>query len=103
MSKEKYSHFERFRVRKSVVGESVTKQEIAKFWRQKLIEEEDHLLDAIKAAARLRARNLSEDDNKLFEESLKDDDETDENNTTTPINSTKYGKCDEMHLGIKDR
>lgn len=39
--------------------ESVTKREIAKFWRQKRIEEEDHLLAAIKAAARLRARNLS--------------------------------------------
>lgn len=41
------------------VEESVTKREIAKFWRQKRIEEEDHLLAAIKAAARLRARNLT--------------------------------------------
>lgn len=39
--------------------ESVTKREIAKFWRQKRIVEEDHLLAAIKAAARLRARNLT--------------------------------------------
>jgi hypothetical protein len=37
----------------------VTKQEIAKFWRKKLTEEEDHFLAAIKAAARIRARNLS--------------------------------------------
>lgn len=39
--------------------ESVTKREIAKFWMQKRIVEEDHLLAAIKAAARLRARNLT--------------------------------------------
>ncbi|KAF1873478.1 hypothetical protein Lal_00027516 [Lupinus albus] len=39
--------------------ESVTKREIAMFWRQKRNEEEDHLFAAIKAAARLRARNLS--------------------------------------------
>lgn len=39
--------------------ESVTKREIAKFWKQKRIVEEDHLLAAIKAAARLRARNLT--------------------------------------------
>lgn len=48
----------RFWVKKSF-AESVTNQEIAKFWRQKRIEEEDHLLAAIKAAARIRARNLS--------------------------------------------
>lgn len=48
----------RFWVRKTV-PESITKQEIARFWRQKRIDEEDHLLAAIKAAARIRARNLS--------------------------------------------
>ena len=48
----------RFWVKKSFT-ESVTNQEIAKFWRQKRIEEEDHLLAAIKAAARIRAQNLS--------------------------------------------
>lgn len=48
----------RFWVKKTVT-ESVTNREIAKFWRQKRIEEEDHLLAAIKAAARIRARNLS--------------------------------------------
>lgn len=44
---------------KKSVPKSVTNQEIAKFWRQKRIVEEDHLLAAIKAAARIRARNLS--------------------------------------------
>lgn len=38
---------------------SVTNQEIAAYWRQKHMIEEDHLLAAIKAAARIRARNLS--------------------------------------------
>jgi len=58
-TKERCSHLQRFWARKSAVGESVTKQEIAEFWRQKLDEEQDHLLYAIKAAARLRAHNLS--------------------------------------------
>jgi len=50
----------KFRVISKPRGEeSVTKREIAKFWRQKRIVEEDHLLAAIKAAARLRARNLT--------------------------------------------
>lgn len=49
----------RFWVSKSSVPESVTKKEIAKFWKQKRIVEEEHLLGAIKSAARLRARNLS--------------------------------------------
>lgn len=44
---------------KKSVPQNVTNQEIAKFWRQKRIVEEDHLLAAIKAAARIRARNLS--------------------------------------------
>ncbi|KAL9356861.1 hypothetical protein Peur_050114 [Populus x canadensis] len=95
-TKERCSHLQRFWARKSAVGESVTKQEIAEFWRQKLVEEQDHLLYAIKAAARLRAHNLSEDDYKLFEESLKDDDDIKENK------STEYGKNSEMRLGIND-
>lgn len=40
------------------IATSVTNEEIAKFWRQKSVEVEDHLLSAIKAAARVRARNL---------------------------------------------
>ncbi|KAA8532026.1 hypothetical protein F0562_006832 [Nyssa sinensis] len=58
---------------KTIITASVTNQEIAKFWRQKRMEEEDHLLAAIKAAARIRARKLSEDDYKRFVESLKED------------------------------
>lgn len=48
----------RFLVKKTN-PESVTKQEISEFWRQKRTKEEEHLLAAIKSAARIRARNLS--------------------------------------------
>ncbi|KAJ4714120.1 Big [Melia azedarach] len=48
---------ERFWVLKTAT-ESITKQEIANFWRQKRIDEEEHLLAAIKAAARIRACSL---------------------------------------------
>uniref|UniRef100_A0A6N2M1C9 Uncharacterized protein n=1 Tax=Salix viminalis TaxID=40686 RepID=A0A6N2M1C9_SALVM len=87
-------------VRKKV-AESVTKQEIAKFWRKKLVEEEDHFLAAIKAAARIRARNLSEVDYKQFEESLKDDYDAKENDSTS-LNSNKDTSNNEVRVGIKD-
>ncbi|XP_065856296.1 uncharacterized protein [Euphorbia lathyris] len=76
-------------------GVSVTNQEIAKFWRKKRIAEEDHLLAAIKAAARLRARNLTEEDYKNFEESLKDDNVKSTDTTTDECNK-------EVRVGIKD-
>ncbi|XP_020247905.1 uncharacterized protein LOC109825464 [Asparagus officinalis] len=37
---------------------SVTREEINRYWRMKKIEEEEHLLAALKAAARIRARAL---------------------------------------------
>ncbi|KDP23951.1 hypothetical protein JCGZ_25339 [Jatropha curcas] len=94
----------RYWVRKSA-AESVTNREIAKFWRQKRFEEEDHLLAAIKAAARARARNLTEDDYKQFEESLKDNNGTNdgkEENTTVSFNTTKDDLNKEVRVGIKD-
>lgn len=42
-----------------MVAQSVTNQEIARYWQQRHMVEEDHLVAAIKASARLRARNLS--------------------------------------------
>ncbi|KAH7566216.1 hypothetical protein JRO89_XS08G0118000 [Xanthoceras sorbifolium] len=93
---------------------SVTNQEIARFWRQKRIDEEDHLLAAIKAAARIRARNLSED-YKYFEESLKDDDDDKniddiavEKSTVSAAAANSNTKQEhnhqnnELRLGIKD-
>ncbi|KAG9137981.1 hypothetical protein Leryth_019367 [Lithospermum erythrorhizon] len=72
-------------LRKPVITDSVTRREIAKYWKLKRMVEEDHFSFAIKAAARLRARTLSvmililprgeENDYKLFEESLSDEDD----------------------------
>lgn len=44
---------------RKIDGDSITNIQIKKFWRQKQIIEEEHLFAAIKAAARVRARNLS--------------------------------------------
>ncbi|XP_050229926.1 uncharacterized protein LOC126679034 [Mercurialis annua] len=76
--------------------ESVTKQEIANYWMKKHVEEEDHLLAAVKAAARIRARNLTEEYYKQFEVSLKDDDE----HNATILDKDK--KKNEIRIGIKD-
>ncbi|GAV62199.1 hypothetical protein CFOL_v3_05723 [Cephalotus follicularis] len=90
-----------FWVRKPTITESVTNREIAKFWRQKRIEEEDHLLAAIKAAARIRARSLSiqEEDYKRFEESLKDEDKE---KSSAATNCSNNYENSEVHVGIKD-
>lgn len=88
---------------RKAVPESLTKQEIAKFWRQKRIKEEEHLFAAIKAAARIRARNLSEEDYKYFEESLKDEGEEDFEKSTAAANyGYKDQNCNEIRVGIKD-
>ncbi|KAM7260919.1 hypothetical protein ACFE04_026394 [Oxalis oulophora] len=89
----------RFWARKPVT-ESVTNREIAKFWRQKHIEEEDHLLAAIKAAARIRARNLTEEDYRCFEESLNDEDK--QKIPTAPNSSKGEEMNNEVRVGIKD-
>lgn len=44
---------------KKMITKSITKLEIERYWKNKHIEEEDHLFAAIKAAARIRARNLT--------------------------------------------
>ncbi|KAK2427058.1 hypothetical protein QL285_025664 [Trifolium repens] len=89
--------------------ESVTKREIAKFWRQKRIVEEDHLLAAIKAAARLRARNLTEEEYLSFELSLENDrDEYEANKEKvnwvvgTNYCGNKVDEDKEVRVGIKD-
>ncbi|CAL0331938.1 unnamed protein product [Lupinus luteus] len=90
------------------VEESVTKREIAKFWRQKRIEEEDHLFAAIKSAARIRARNLSDEEYMSFILSLNtynDEDGPKEENDkrvaeANHCNKDEMGK--EVRVGIKD-
>ncbi|XP_050378435.1 uncharacterized protein LOC126795698 [Argentina anserina] len=90
--------FARFLAKKSVV-ESVTKREIARFWRQKRINEEEHLLAAIKAAARIRARKLSEEDYRSFEESLNDDD-NDGKDSDAAFKENENNA--EIRVGVKD-
>ncbi|KAK7406863.1 hypothetical protein VNO78_08497 [Psophocarpus tetragonolobus] len=90
--------------------ESVTNREIAMFWRQKRIEEEDHLLAAIKAAARIRSRTLTGEEYERFELSLKIDDDYDETKKETLkwIVGTNNVYCKtvandkEVRVGIKD-
>ncbi|RWR90678.1 Peptide methionine sulfoxide reductase MrsB [Cinnamomum micranthum f. kanehirae] len=81
------------------VCKSVTREEIARFWRQKKMEQEDHLFAAIKAAARIRARNLTVDDYRRFEESLEDDKDNDQENENK---SQKDLDDKEIRVGIKD-
>ncbi|XAR73727.1 hypothetical protein NMG60_11007798 [Bertholletia excelsa] len=94
----------KFRVIKKSASISVTNREIAMFWRRKRMEEEDHLLAAIKAAARIRARKLTEDDYRHFEESLKEDYK--ENSPATAAAAATTGKevkqIRELRVGIKD-
>ncbi|XP_022741820.1 uncharacterized protein LOC111293297 [Durio zibethinus] len=91
----------RFWARKTT-ADSITNREIAKFWRQKRIEEEDHLLAAIKAAARIRARNLRKTV-KCFEESLSNEDNNAKEKITAPTNNGKGDKKNnEIRVGIKD-
>ncbi|KAL0323018.1 UNVERIFIED_CONTAM: hypothetical protein Sangu_1921100 [Sesamum angustifolium] len=77
----------------SVVVKSVTNQEIARYWKIRRMVEEDHLYAAVKAAARLRARNLSDEDYRQFEEYLKEDDQS---------NDTEKYENKEISVGIKD-
>lgn len=86
----------RFWVVTKPASESVTNQEIARFWKQRRMVEEDHLLAAIKAVARIRARNLTEEDYKRFEDSLKDEDCESKQDTVT----IDYNR--ELRVGIKD-
>ncbi|XP_051149924.1 uncharacterized protein LOC127264434 [Andrographis paniculata] len=84
----------------SLVAGSVTNLEISRYWKQKRLTEEDHLYAAIKAAARVRARNLSDDDHLRFECYLK---ESDGHRDDKHI-STMLGIDDnkELMVGIKD-
>ncbi|KAF8012705.1 hypothetical protein BT93_I0766 [Corymbia citriodora subsp. variegata] len=93
-----------FRDGRRVAETSVTNREIARFWRRKRMEEEDHLLAAIKAAARVRARKLSEDDYKRFVESLQDvnDDAKENNAATSGEMQNPTGEEKEVRVGIKD-
>ncbi|KAL3345891.1 hypothetical protein AABB24_024702 [Solanum stoloniferum] len=92
----------RFLLSRKVTTPSQTKQEIAKYWKQKRKTEEDHFLDAIKAAARIRARNLSAEEDKYFVYSLKVDDD-DMENKMVPKNISEINEnMKEKRVGIRD-
>lgn len=76
------------------LNNSMTKEEIANYWREKRIIEEEHLLSAFKSAARIKARIFTAEDYKRFEDSLAEDEKTQMKST---------GETDEeKRIGIKD-
>ncbi|KAL0361013.1 UNVERIFIED_CONTAM: hypothetical protein Sradi_3785800 [Sesamum radiatum] len=89
---------------KSLVAPSVTQQQIADYWRQRRMIEEDHLSAAIKAAARIRAQKLSENDYLQFEASLEDDEnmENENKNKNNAKASSKKDENEEIRVGTKD-
>ncbi|KAL0439028.1 UNVERIFIED_CONTAM: hypothetical protein Slati_2385800 [Sesamum latifolium] len=87
---------------KSLVAPSVTQQQIADYWRQRRMIEEDHLSAAIKAAARIRAQNLSENDYLQFEASLEDDENMENENKNNGKASNRKDENEEIRVGIKD-
>ncbi|KAL1207181.1 hypothetical protein V5N11_036347 [Cardamine amara subsp. amara] len=89
---------------RKIDGDSITNKQIKKFWRQKQIIEEEHLFAAIKAAARVRARNLSQEDYKRFEESLDMDDlETEDHQGLKDWwTKSKYAYLNQPALGSAD-
>ncbi|XP_058090886.1 uncharacterized protein LOC131237223 [Magnolia sinica] len=85
--------------RQVTVSRSVTLEEIARFWKRKKMEEEDHLLEAQKTAARIRARNLTEENYKRFEDSLEEDMK---DGAKKEENNKKDDDNREIRVGIKD-
>lgn len=81
--------------RRSRSSSSVTRREIEKFWRKKRLVEEEHFLAAIKAAARLRAARLSQEDYLMFLEDIQEEGVI---NMGSPGNTNHQ----EIRVGIKD-
>ncbi|RZS09456.1 hypothetical protein BHM03_00040539 [Ensete ventricosum] len=79
---------------KPIKVKSFTREEIDRYWRARRMVEEDHLLFAEKAAARIRAKALK-DHHRRFEELLKQMFEEDPTEKTSSENK-------ELRIGIKD-
>ncbi|XP_042395167.1 uncharacterized protein LOC121985649 [Zingiber officinale] len=75
---------------------SFTREEIDRYWRMRRMVEEDHLLFAEKAAARIRAKAFKEEDQRRFEELLKEMLEEKEDE------KADAGENKEPQIGIKD-
>lgn len=81
--------------RRSWSSSSVTRREIEKFWRKKRLVEEEHFLAAIKAAARLRAARLSQEDYLVFLEDIQEE-------GVVNKGSAENTNHQEIRVGIKD-
>ncbi|XP_074577451.1 uncharacterized protein LOC141833848 [Curcuma longa] len=83
--------------RKPAKVKSFTREEIDRYWRMRRMVEEDHLLFAEKAAARIRAKALKEEDQRRFEELLKEmlEEKGEEE-------KADGGENKELQIGIKD-
>ncbi|GLJ17771.1 hypothetical protein SUGI_0310200 [Cryptomeria japonica] len=73
---------------------SMTKEEVENYWRNKRVIEEEHLIAALKAAARIKTQNLTDEDYRRFEDSL-----AEEENTEKMKKKEFHG---EERIGIKD-
>ncbi|THU69370.1 hypothetical protein C4D60_Mb08t13700 [Musa balbisiana] len=80
---------------KPIKVRSFTREEIDRYWRTRRMVEEDHLLFAEKAVARIRAKALKKDDHQQFEELPKEMLEEDVKKKTSSEN-------EELRIGIKD-
>ncbi|XP_074561312.1 uncharacterized protein LOC141817572 [Curcuma longa] len=80
------------RTANTTVTRSITAEEINLYWRMKRMIEEDHLLAANKAVARIRAKALKEEDYRKFEKSLEE----------TLYDAKKEGKTEANHGGEMD-
>ncbi|CAD5164177.1 unnamed protein product [Musa acuminata subsp. malaccensis] len=80
---------------KPIKVRSFTREEIDRYWRTRRMVEEDHLLFAEKAAARISAKALEGGDHQQFEELLKEMLEEDVKEKTSSEN-------EELRIGIKD-
>ncbi|XP_074556791.1 uncharacterized protein LOC141812674 [Curcuma longa] len=80
---------------------SFTREEIDRYWRMQRMIEEDHLLFAQKAAARIRAKSLKEEDHQRFEELLKKILEKDGDEAKVAAGGGG-GRNKEPRIGIKD-
>ncbi|KAJ1703093.1 hypothetical protein LUZ63_002872 [Rhynchospora breviuscula] len=86
--------------KKPVEVTSVTREEIDIFWRRKKMVEEEHLMAAQKAAARLRAKALKEEDYRRFEQLLREIIDGEDSEKAKARNGGS--KEEQAKVGIKD-
>ncbi|XP_078162508.1 big1 [Carex rostrata] len=88
-------------LKKPVEVTSVTREEIDIFWRRKKMVEEEHLMAAQKAAARLRAKDFKEEDYRRFEQLLREIIDSEDGSEKTKARNGG-AKEEKEKVGIKD-